>query len=172
MRKLTLKPDSKPVRDYYATLRVNLTRSLPHLPFAPDFRGFVTIGKQLASLHVDYEAVPEYENLRWLETPDVPVNWRVERMKFAKEKTRLVYNEFLTLDGIPPEAFAYRLGNRSALEWLVAQYRVKTDKRSGIVNDPNRVDAPRYLVDLIGRVVTVSVDTVRLVGSLPVISTG
>ena len=161
--------------DYRETYQGNLKRDLPHIPFAPDFWGFVTKGKQLATLHVDYEDAPKYENLRWRETPDVPVNWRVEKMKFSGDRTRLIYNEFLTLEGIPSEAFAYRLGNRSALEWIVAQYRVKSDKRggSGIVNDANRAEAPRYIVELIARVITVSLETVRLVESLPpLIETG
>ena len=67
----------------------------------------------------------------------------------------------------PTEVFDYRLGTRSALEWIVDQYRVKTDKRSGIVNDPNRADEPRYIVDLIGHVITVSLKTVEIVESLP-----
>ena len=95
------------------------------------------------------------------------VDWRVERMKFSKDKTQLKYNDFLTLDGIPAEVFDYRLGNRSALEWVVDQYRVKTDKRSGIVNAPNRESEPRYIVDLIGRVITVSLKTVGIVTRLP-----
>ena len=77
------------------------------------------------------------------------------------------YNDFLTLDGIPAEVDDYRLGTRSALEWVVDQYRVKTDKRSGIVNDPNRPDEPRYIVDLIGRVITVSLKTIEIVEGLP-----
>ena len=71
------------------------------------------------------------------------VDWRVEKMKLSKDKTQLKYNDFLTLDGIPAEVYDYRLGNRSALEWVVDQYRVKT--RSGIVNDPNRERSPRIL---------------------------
>ena len=74
---------------------------------------------------------------------------------------------FLTLDGIPAEVYNYQLGTRSALEWIVDQYRVKVDKRSGIVNDPNRADEPRYIVDVIGRVITVSLRTVEIVESLP-----
>ena len=85
----------------------------------------------------------------------------------SKDKTQLKYNDFLTLDGIPAAAFDYRLGNRSALEWVVDQYRVKVDKRSGIVNDPNRADEPRYIVDLIARVITVSLETVEIVKGLP-----
>ena len=72
----------------------------------------------------------------------------------------------MTLSGIPLEVYEYGLGNRSALEWAVDQYRVSTDKRAGIVNDPNREDDPEYIVRLIGQVVTVSAETVRLVREL------
>ena len=95
------------------------------------------------------------------------VDLSVDRMKFSKDKTRLKYNEFLTLEGIPPEVFDYRLGNRSALEWVVDQYRVKVDKRSGIKNDPNRAEDPEYILRLIGQVITVSLETVDIVNRLP-----
>ena len=146
---------------------MNLKRDLPHIPFAEDFWSFANAGAALADLHINYESAPKYEELRYIETPGVPVDWRVERMKLAKDRTQLVYNDFLTLEGIPPEVYEYRLGNRSALEWVVDQYRVKTDKRSGIVNDPNRADQPQYIVDLIGRVITVSLKTVEIVKELP-----
>ncbi len=88
-------------------------------------------------------------------------------MRLSKDKTTLVYNDFLTLKGIPPETFEYRLGNRSALEWVIDQYQVSTDKRSGIVNDPNRADDPEYIVRLIGQVITVSLETMKIVNALP-----
>ena len=75
-------------------------------------------------------------------------------------------NEWLTLAGVPPECFQYRLGNRSALEWVIDQYQVSTDARSGIGSDPNREDDEEYIVRLVGKVVTVSVKTVRLVSEL------
>ena len=117
--------------------KANLKRELPHIPFAPDFRAFAEAGARLATIHVGYEEQPEYR-LRQVETPDMPLDWRVEKMRLSKDKTQLRYNDFLTLDGIPAAAFGYRLGNRSALEWVIDQYRVKTDKRSEIVNDPNQ----------------------------------
>ena len=95
------------------------------------------------------------------------VYWRVEKMRFSKDKTQIVYNEFLTLDEIPPKAFAYRLGNRSALEWIIDQYRVKEDRRSGIINDPNREDDPQYIVKLIRKVITASLESVEIVEGLP-----
>ena len=130
---------------------------------APEFGRFAEIGTALMRLHIEYEKQAEYP-LERRETGKL--NWRVERMTLSKDKTQLKYNEFLTLSGIPAEAYAYRLGNRSALEWVVDQYRVTTDARSGIQNDPNREDDPEYIVRLVGQVVTVSLETVRLVGEL------
>ena len=152
---------------YCETYEMNLKRDLPHIPFAEYFWGFAHAGAQLADLHVNYESAPKYDGLKYIETPDIPIDWRVEKMRLSKDKTQLKYNDFLTLDGIPAAAFDYRLGNRSALEWVVDQYRVKTDKRSGIVNDPNREAEPRYIVDLIARVITVSLETVEIVKGLP-----
>ncbi len=153
--------------DYRGRYQANLKRDLPHIPFAKDFWGFANAGAQLADIHVNYEDEDEYDTLKFIQTPNVPLNWRVEKMKLSKDKTSLVYNDFLTLDGIPPEAFDYRLGTRSALEWIVDRYRVKTDKRSGILNDPNRADDAQYIVKLIGKVITVSLETVDIVHKLP-----
>ncbi len=89
---------------------------------------------------------------------DLPLNRRI---------TPLPDRNNLTLDGIPPETYDYQLGNRSALEWIIDQYRVKTDKRSGITNDPNRGDEPQYIVELIGKMITVSLETVKIVKGLP-----
>ena len=152
--------------DYRERYQANLKRELPRLPYAPDFWGFAKAGQQLGEIHVGYEAVPEYE-LAFIENREVPLSWRVEKMKLSKDKTQLMYNDFLTFNGIPARAFDYRLGNRSALEWVIDQYCVKTDKRSGIVNDPNHADAPQYIVRLIGKVVAVSLETVGIVEGLP-----
>ena len=149
--------------EYRERYQVNLKHDLPHLPFAPEFWTFVNIGRALADLHVNYETLDVLPNL--IETP--PLNWRVEKMTLSKDKTQLRYNESLTVVDIPAEVFDYRLGNRSALEWVIDRYRVREDPHgSGIVADPNRADA-QYIVRLIGQVMHVSVDTVRLVGELP-----
>jgi predicted helicase len=89
-------------------------------------------------------------------------------MKLSKDKRSLIYNDFLTLSGIPPEVFEYRLGNRSALDWIIDQYQVSTDKRSGITNDPNRAEDPQYVVRLIGQVISLSLETSKLVQSLAI----
>ena len=161
--------------DYRGRYQANLKRDLPRLLYTPDFWAFAKAGGRLGEIHIGYEEVPEHQ-LTFIENREVPINWRVEKMKLSKDKTQprsdrdskqLVYNDFLTLEGIPEKAFDYRLGNRSALEWVIDQYRIKTDKRSGIVNDPNRADDPRYIVKLIGKVIAVSLETVEIVEGLP-----
>ncbi|HVB23263.1 MAG TPA: type ISP restriction/modification enzyme [Ktedonobacteraceae bacterium] len=152
-------------RERYAE---NLKRELPRVPLLDDTAAFemcVRIGKRLMELHLDYESAEEYA-LTWVENRDVPVNWRVEKMRLSSDKSAIVINDWLTLTGIPAQAFSYRLGNRSALEWVIDQYQVSTDKRSGITSDPNRLDDERYIVRLIGKVITVSMETVRLVEEL------
>ncbi len=151
---------------YRERYQANLKRELPRLPFAPDFRAFAAAGARLAEIHVGYEEMVPYA-LEEIETLGQQLDYRVEKMRLSKDRTQIRYNDFLTLGGIPAQAFNYRLGNRSAPEWVIDQYRVKTDKRSGIVNDPNRADDPQYIVGLIGRVIAVSLETVEIVAGLP-----
>ena len=152
--------------DYRERYAADLKRDLPHIPYADDFWAFAHAGAQLAELHVNYEAQPQYP-LDFISKPNAPLDLRVERMRLSVDKTQLKYNESLTLSGIPAEAFAYRLGTRSALEWVLDQYRVKIDKnRSEIVNNPNDAENPRYIVELIGSVITVSLETVKIIEAL------
>ena len=153
--------------DYRTRFAANLKRELPRIPMAPAFRDYARIGAALMILHIQYEQQSEYP-LERRETGQL--DWRVEKMALSKDKTQLKCNGFLTLSGIPPQVYDYRLGNRSALEWVIDQYRVSTDARSGIVNDPNRPDDPEYIVRLIGQVVTVSLETVKLVAELAALS--
>ncbi|MCY3798954.1 MAG: N-6 DNA methylase [Chloroflexi bacterium] len=177
---------------YRARYALDLKRNLPRIPFAPlalksppnslggdleggGFRAFADAGKQLADLHLNYESADRYE-LDW-ESARTPVSYRVEKMLpkgkvdsaegAYKVYSALKYNDTLTLRDIPERAFAYRLGNRSALDWIVDQYRVKTDRRSGITHDPNGYsDDPQYILKLIERVITVSLRTVDIVEQL------
>jgi predicted helicase len=146
-------------REKYAA---NLKRELPRLPMAADFWSFSKSGEKLADLHLNYEQQTPYP-LKIIENPKVPFSLRVEKMRLSKDKKKLIYNDFLTLDGIPKEVFDYKLGNRSALNWVIEQYRVKVDKRSGIINDPNRDDDEMYIVELVKKVVMVSLETVAVV---------
>jgi len=151
---------------YRETYAANLRRELPRIPFAPDFRGFSEAGAKLARLHIHYEDLPEYP-LVWIESPGATMTYRIEKMKLTKDRTAVIVNDFLTLSGIPPAVFEYRLGNRSALEWVIDQYQVRTDPLSGIVNDPNIPDDLQYLIHLIGKIITLSMETVKIVKALP-----
>ena len=102
-----------------------------------------------------------------METPGVPLSYRVEKMRLSKDKTQLKVNDSLTLADVPPETFRYRLGNRSALDWVIDQYQVSQDKRSGIRSDPNRPDDEEYIVRLVGQVVHVSMETMKVIDALP-----
>ena len=144
-----------------------LKRELPRIPFAPDFWAFAEAGRKLAKWHLEYEKIEPYE-LRYQVAEDKPLSYRIEdKMRLGKDKSALKINPSLTLDGIPPETFEYKLGNRSALDWVIDQFRVNTDKRPGIVSDPNRKEDPEYIVRLVGQAVRVSLETVRIVNRLP-----
>ena len=144
----------------------NLKRELPRLPFVKDFHAFAKAGKKLADLHVDYETQKEFP-LKRVENKEANLDWRVEAMKLSKDRQTLVYNDYLTLTDIPPEVFDYQLGNRSALEWVIDQYRVTRDEQGNIVSDPNRPDDEDYIVRLIGQIITVSLATQKIVAALP-----
>ena len=144
-------------RERYAE---NLKRELPRIPFAPDFHAFASAGRELARLHVDYECLEPWP-LEYIERKDVPFSERVTKMKLGKDRTSVQLNDSLTLAGIPPDVFEYRLGSKSALEWIIDQFQVKGE------SDPNREDDPGYIVRLVGQVVRVSVETVRIVNTLP-----
>jgi len=114
----------------------------------------------------------QYAGLTLMETPNMPLDWCVKQMTFQEDKTQIQYNDFLTIGGIPAEVHNYKLGDKSALEWIVDQYSITVDydeegRGSRIVNDPNRKDDPRYIVDLIARVITVSFETVKIINNLP-----
>jgi len=138
----------------------NLKRELPRIPFAPDFKAFAKAGRELARLHVEYESLKPWP-LEEILNEDVPYSEIVTKMKLSADKRSLKVNESLTLGGIPPETFEYRLGSRSALDWVIDQYRIKGE------SDPNREDDPGYIVRLVGQIVRVSVETVGIVKGLP-----
>ena len=144
-------------RERYAA---NLKRELPRIPFAPDFKAFAKAGRELARLHVEYESLKPWA-LEEILNEDVPFSEKVTKMKLSADKRSLTVNESLTLGGIPPETFGYRLGSRSALEWVIDQYQIKGE------SDPNREDDPGYIIRLVGQVVQVSIETVGIVKTLP-----
>ncbi|HEX4001786.1 MAG TPA: type ISP restriction/modification enzyme [Candidatus Acidoferrales bacterium] len=104
-------------------MKPHRTGEIPRDDSAEVFRKFVEAGQRLAEIHVHYEKQPEYR-LKKIENPGEKLDYRVEKMRLSKDKTSLAYNKFLTLSGIPLEAYEYRLGNRSALEWAIEQYQM------------------------------------------------
>ena len=164
-------------REYRTRFANNLKKELPRIPLAADFRAFERAGRRLGDLHVNYEGVERYaveeagdsakpgrtEKMAWGKVRDK------ETGKLVKDYTVLKVAENLTLRGIPERAQEYEVNGKSALAWLVDRYQVKVDKKSGIVNDPNLYasDNPRYIVDLVESVITVSLETLDIVDSLP-----
>lgn len=154
----------------------DLAKLMPRIPKVKDFWGFSKAGRALADLHLNYEAVEPY-NLEEIVTGVRPEDdydfYRVNKLSFGarKDRSRIIFNQRITLAGIPEEAFEYQVNGKSALEWIIDRYQVTTHKDSLITNDPNdycrEVGNPRYIVDLIKRIVTVSVETNKIVGNLP-----
>lgn len=151
----------------------DLKKMLPRIPIAADFEGFSRAGRELAEWHLNYEAVEPYPLVGTPEQGASADQLKVVEMRFAKsngaeDRSRIVFNSHITLAGIPEEAYGYQIEGKSAIEWVMERYKVTTDKASGIRNDPNQwSDDSRYIVDLVGRIVRVSLETVRIVNSLP-----
>ncbi len=148
-----------------------LRKLLARLPMHKNFWEFANSGRALADLHLNYESVTPFA-LEESITADLADNdlYRVKRMRFGKgnNRSKIVYNDHLTLSGIPVEAYDYIVNGRSAIEWVMDRYQVRIDRPSGIVNDPNAfAEDPRYIVDLLGRVVTVSLKTLEITNVLP-----
>lgn len=167
-------------RERYAD---DLKKMLPHIPRAAGFHTYASVGRELADLHVNYERVEQHpavhEEISLHAPEDLWELYRIgtRKMRFPKQGrrdtdyTRLEYNDYVTLTGIPEQAQGYLISGRSPLEWVIDRYHVKTDKASGIVNDPNdflrEQGRPDAVVDLIKRLVTVSMRTQELLEMLP-----
>ncbi|MFJ8982767.1 DEAD/DEAH box helicase [Streptomyces sp. NPDC102282] len=162
---------------YRTQFAADLKKSLPRIPKVRDFRGFADAGRALADLHIGYESQEPYNGIveQTSGSADTPPSelFRVTKMKILKkggeaDRSTIIYNGRVTLSNIPEEAYRYQLGARSAIEWIIDRYQVKVDKASGIVNDPNDwSDDPRYIVDLLRRIVSLSLETMKIVDSLP-----
>lgn len=166
---------------YRKTFANDLKKMLPRLPLvekAEDFWAFCRAGRELANLHLHYEDVEPCPEVVIDMSPSVPQNvYRVEQMRFGKgqgkEKDRsvIVYNPYITLRNIPLRAYDYVVNGKSAIEWVMERYCDKTDKKSGIRNDANQWGIehgnPRYPLDLLQSVITLSLRTLDIVDSLP-----
>ena len=154
--------------EYRTRFENDLKKELPRIPFAKDFWAFSKAGRKLAELHLNYETIEP-----WPVKEVSNGNYRVTKMRFPKKGIRhtIHYNDTCTLSEIPEEAYEYIVNGKSAIEWLMERYKVDTDKDSGIVNDPNdwcdEQGNPRYIIDLVKRIVRVSIETMAIVKSLP-----
>lgn len=163
--------------EYKQRFASDLKKMLPRIPYCEDFWAFSKAGRDLAYWHLNYETIEPYDLEEWkaqlyLEAED----YRVEKMIFGKtkdgvDKTTIIYNSKLTLSQIPLETYDYIVNGKSALDWVMERYKFTKDRDSGITNNPNDwSDDPRYIVDLVKRIVRVSVETVRIVKSLPALN--
>ena len=166
-------------RDTFAD---DLSKTQARIPMAAtveDFRAFVRAGTELGDLHVNYETAEPYPLIEEHQSdwnPENPEAYRVTKMTYLgpsriPDKSGIVCNANITLRGIPDQAHLYQLGSRSALDWVIERYQVTTDTKSGFTNDPNdwatEHGDPRYIIDLIKRVTTVSIRTVEIAQGLP-----
>lgn len=165
--------------EYREQYKADLAKMLPRIPKVNGFADYAKIGRELANLHVNYEAAEPYEEVEKI-TGSVPADseaqydfYAVKKMRFGakKDQAKIIFNEHVTLTDIPEEAYEYQVNGRSAVEWIMESYQLKTHKASQITNDPNdysrEVENPRYILDLLKRIITVSLETQKLVASLP-----
>ena len=160
---------------FSADLQKGITR-IPLVNDNNDFRAFSEAGRRLAEIHINYESVE-----RWpvSEVGDIDNPGPIKKMKWGKKKDRatgkkindysvLIINENLTISGIPEAIQNYVINGKPAIGWLLDRYQIRTDKDTGIINDPNDYsDNPRYIVDLVEKIISVSMKTLSLVSTLP-----
>lgn len=158
----------------------DLRKELPRIPKVKDFWGFSKAGRALADLHLNYEIVAPHGDVVEKVAGIAPADpegqyefYAIDKMRWASrtDKTKLIYNKHITLENIPAEVSGYEVNGKAAIEWIIERYQITTDKKSLITNNPNdysrEVGDPRYIIDLVKRIVTVSLETQKIVNSLP-----
>ncbi|WP_187153902.1 type ISP restriction/modification enzyme [Lactobacillus kimbladii] len=165
--------NSKEYQEKYAN---DLKKDLARIPIVKNKEKYVEIGKKLMDLHLNYEEVNVYDKVEIIYNGEY--DYKVKKMKFAKkhnnkgkmvnDKTTIIFNDSITISNIPDKAYEYVVNGRSAIEWIMDQYQIKTDEKSGITDDPNDFsDDPKYIFNLLLRIINVSVQTVDLINELP-----
>lgn len=163
-------------REYQEKYANDLKKDLARIPIVKNKEKYVEVGQKLMDLHLNYEEVPVYEGVEI--TPFVNPNYKVTKMRFAKKRdengrlvsdlSAIIFNSDITISNIPEKAYEYVVNGRSAIEWIIDQYQIKTDKKSGITDDPNDYsDDEKYIFNLLLRIINVSIQTVDLINSLP-----
>lgn len=159
--------------DYKNKFSADLKKSFPRIPIVDNYEDFIKFsesGRMLANLHLNYEKVKPYKKCEIIKNKD---NYKVIKMKFGKNKDKSIiqYNDNIIIKNIPSKAYEYVVNGKSAIEWIMERYAITTDKKSGIVNDPNdwckEVNDEKYIFNLLLRIINVSVKTVDIINSLP-----
>ncbi|GHV56166.1 hypothetical protein FACS189460_0420 [Deltaproteobacteria bacterium] len=174
-------PQGKNIRIYLVdglptglTIAADLKKMLPRLPLMnkpADFGAFNKAGRALAELHLNYETQPPWSSVKVIGLE--AGKFEVDKMRFPDkgDKTVIQYNPWVKITGIPLAAYDYVVNGRSAIEWVMERYQIKTDPASGIKNDPNdwarEHNQPRYILDLLLSLIRVSLETVKIVAGLP-----
>lgn len=154
---------------YKSEYKNDLLKEVPRIPIVKNREEYISIGYKLADLHLNYEKVEPYPLLN-IEIINANPSYLVKKMRFPKrnEKDTIIYNSDIRISNVPEKAYEYVVNGRSAIEWIMDQYQVKTDRKSGITDDPNLYsDDEKYIFNLLLSIINVSVQTVDLVNSLP-----
>lgn len=162
--------NSKEYQEKYAN---DLRKDLARIPIVKNKEKYIEIGKKLMELHLNYEEVPVYNQAKIIYNGEH--NYKVKKMMFSKrsddesdDRSTIIFNDNITISNIPDKAYKYIVNGRPAIEWIMDQYQIKTDKGSGITDDPNDFsDDPKYIFNLLFRIINVSVKTVDLINELP-----
>lgn len=163
-------------REYQEKYANDLKKDLARIPIVKNKEKYVEVGQKLMDLHLNYEEVPVYDGVE-ITIAENP-SYKVTKMKFAKQRdekgksvndlSTIIFNSDITISNIPEKAYEYIVNGRSAIEWIMDQYQVKIDKKSGITDDPNEYsDDEKYIFNLLLRIINVSIQTVDLINSLP-----
>ena len=155
--------------EYKIKYENDLKKASPRIPLLKNKDKYVKVGRELADLHLNYENQPIWNGIEVVINNSSP-NYRVTKMKHPKKSIidTIIYNEHIEINNIPEKAYEYVVNGRPAIEWIIDQYRIKTDKKSGITDDPNEFsDDPKYILNLLLSIITVSIKTLELIEELP-----
>lgn len=158
-------------KDYIEAYADNLTKEMVRIPTLEKLPKYVEIGRQLAELHLNYEVTVDATVLG-LDIKITKEDYTVSKMSFKKDgkdndKGTIIFNDYITISNIPERAYEYVVNGRSAIEWIMESYRIKTDKDSGITDDPNTYGDEKYIFNLLISVISVSLKTLDLIDSMP-----
>lgn len=158
-------------KDYISAYEDNLSKEMVRIPTLEKFPKYVEIGRQLSELHLNYET-PADASALGLDISITQENYTVSKMRFQKvgkdnDKSTIIFNDYITISNIPERAYDYVVNGRSAIEWIMESYRIKTDKESGIIDDPNSYGDEKYIFNLLISIISVSLKTLDLIDTMP-----